>query len=58
MYLNDSKAFPWHLGLSFTKKVTLKSFLNNIKKSEIGLKLGSKVEKMMSSILDVNKNLD
>jgi len=36
----------------------MKNFLNNVKKSEIGLKLGSKVEKMMSSILEVNENLD
>ena len=43
------------MGLGFGKKITLKSFLNNVKKSEIGLELGSKVEKMMSSILEVNK---
>ena len=51
---------PFHglWDLVLLRKIPLKSFLNNIKKSEIGLELGSKVEKMMSSILDVNKNLD
>ena len=58
MFRNDSKGFSWPLGLQFTQKITWKSFLNNVKKSEIGLELGSKVEKMMSSILEVNKNLD
>ena len=44
LLLINSKAFPWHLELSFTKKITLKGFLNNVKMSEIGtrtcLKLG------------------
>ena len=58
LLLINSKAFPWHLELSFTKKIPLNGFLNNVKNQKLGLELVSNWENLMSSILEVNKSLD